>query len=81
MRRGVERGAERNVHERDTQSYGQFFFGPESVKLKWTKWAIFVFFASKGKFSIYPKNDKFDLRDGVNSLGTKDICKIENKAP
>ena len=31
MRSGVERGAERNVHERDTQSCGELFFGPVSV--------------------------------------------------
>ena len=31
MRSGVERGAERNVHERDTQSCGELFFGPASL--------------------------------------------------
>ena len=33
MRSGVKRGAERDVHERDTQSCGELFFGPVSVKL------------------------------------------------
>ena len=31
MRRGVERGAERKVHERDTQSCGELFLGAVSV--------------------------------------------------
>ena len=34
MRSGVERGAEQNVPKRDTQSCGQLFFGP--VSLKWS---------------------------------------------
>ena len=32
MRSGVERGAKRNVHERNTQSCGELFFGPLSVE-------------------------------------------------
>ena len=44
MRSGVERGAERNVHERDTQSCGEVFFGPVSVKVGFDK---FQFLNSK----------------------------------
>ena len=45
MGSGVERGAERIVHERDTQSCGALFFGPVSVKVD--SWKI--------NWSSYPK--------------------------
>ena len=34
MRSGVERGAEPNVHKSDTQSCGELFLGPVSVKIE-----------------------------------------------
>ena len=62
MRSGVERGAERNVHERDTQSCGALFFGPVSVNIQslltWDEhWIIIVdimcYFGNVGPDQVY----------------------------
>ena len=51
-RSGVERGTERNVHERNKQSCGELFFGPSSVNRAYLNlWIL----GSKTKVIFYEK--------------------------